>query len=172
MDVYCYALALGAATLSASAPAAARVDAAINRVYEGIAAAVADNDGAAVANGFAADAIVLDARPGPPVRGEAFRAGMVGMAARMKRDGLKVTAQYRIESRNVSGDFAVDTGYRRLTMAAPGAGPQPAVQYHKFLVVAQRGKDGGWKILRDASLPANEAAWNGARPADGLKFDG
>ena len=172
MAAYRYALALGAAILSVSATAAPREDAQINRLYEGIAAAVAVNDGAGVADGFAADAIVLDPRPGPAVRGEAFRSGMIAMAGRIKADGVKVSAAYRIESRTLSGDFAVDTGYRRQTMEAPGAGPQPRTQYSKFLVVSRRRKDGGWEIIRDASLPADEAAWNGAARAEGLKYDG
>jgi ketosteroid isomerase-like protein len=46
------------------------------------------------------------------------------------------------------------------------------VQYHKFLVVAQRQRDGRWKILRDASLPASKEAWDGAVRSDGLKYDG
>jgi len=171
MTAYRFALALGAALLAASASAATPADEAVNRVYEGIAAAVAANDGAGVADSFAADAIVLDPRPAPPARGEAFRAAMASMAGRMKADGVQVRSDYRIETRTASGDFVVDTGYRRMTITPPGAGAQPMVQYHKFLVVAQRRPDGRWKILRDASLPAGEAAWNGAVRAAGLKYD-
>jgi uncharacterized protein (TIGR02246 family) len=175
MAAYRYALALGAAILSVAASAAGRDDAGLNALYEGIAAAVAVNDGAGVADRFATDAIVLDPRPEPPARGAAFRSAMTGMAARMKADGVKVRSEYRIDSRTVSGDFAVDTGYRRMTIAgggAGGAGAQPMVQYHKFLVVARRQPNGGWRILRDASLPASEAAWNGAVRVEGLKYDG
>jgi ketosteroid isomerase-like protein len=95
------------------------------------------------------------------------------MAERLKADGVQVKADYRIGRRVVSGDIAVDTGYRRQTMAGskPG-GPMPGTQYHKFLVVAQRQADGSWKIVRDASLPASKEAWDAAVRTEGLKYDG
>jgi len=173
MTKYLPALALVAATLAAApAPAEPREDAAINRIYETVAAGVAANSGEAISGAFADDAVVMDPRPTPPAVGDAFRATIVGMAAKLKADGVRMSAQYRIERRIRSGELAIDTGYRRQAMTPPGAAAEPMVQYNKFLVVAQRQRDGSWKILRDASLPASKEAWEGAARAPGLKFDG
>jgi len=164
---------LGAALLVAVVPASAHpADGALNHLYETIAAGVAVNAGEQVTGAFAADAVVLDPRPGPPATGEAFRAGIARMADRLKADGVEVKAEYRIVRRMVSGDVAVDVGYRRQSMSVtkPG-GPMPGTQYQKFLVVAQRQADGGWKIVRDASLPASKEAWDAAERTEGLKYD-
>ena len=164
---------LGAAILAMAVPASAHpADGALNHLYETIAAGVAVNSGEQVTGAFAADAVVLDPRPGPPANGEAFRAGIARMAGRLKADGVEVKAEYRIVRRMVSGDVAVDVGYRRQSMAAtkPG-GPMPGTQYQKFLVVAQRQADGGWKIVRDASLAASKEAWDAAERTEGLKYD-
>ena len=168
-----WAAALVGAAWAAAAPAIAGTDdAALNRMYETIAAGVAANAGETVTSAFAEDAVALDPRPGPPAEGAAFRAGIARMAQRLKADGVRVRASYRVVQRIVSGDLAVDTGYRRQTMevAKPG-GPQPGTQYHKFLVVARRQADGRWKIVRDASLPASNEAWDAAVRVDGLKYD-
>ncbi|MBV8686232.1 MAG: DUF4440 domain-containing protein [Alphaproteobacteria bacterium] len=169
------ALVAAAVAVAATAPPAAaggRDDAAVNRLYEEIAAGVAANAGKAVAAAFAEDAVVLDPRPGPPAAGPTFRSSILAMAARLKADGVKVSSAYRIERRIASGDLVIDTGYRRQTFASPAAdGPQPGVQYHKFLVVAQRRAGEGWKIVRDASLPASKDSWDAAVRTPGLKYD-
>lgn len=163
---------VAAAALSASPAAADPADASINRIYETIAAGVAANSGEGVTSAFADDAMILDPRAGAPAEGAAFRAGIERMAERLKADGVQVKADYRVVRRLVSGDIAVDTGFRRQTMAtAKAGGPQPGTQYHKFLVVARRQGDGRWKIVRDASLPASKEAWDSAARVDGLKFD-
>jgi len=170
-----FSMVLAPAALIAATPAAAAnpADAAINAMYESIAAGVAANSGEGVVAAFADEAVVLDARPGPPAEGPAFRAAIQKMAERLKADGVQVKADYRVTRRIVSGDLAVDTGFRRQTMAvAKPDGPQPGTQYHKFLVVAQRQADGRWKIVRDASLPASKEAWDAAPRVDGLKYDG
>jgi ketosteroid isomerase-like protein len=166
-------MAAASAALAVPAMAGNRADAALNALYESIAAGVAANSGDGVVGAFAGDAMVLDPRPGAPAEGAAFRAGIQRMAERLKADGVQVRADYRIVRRIVSGDIAVDTGFRRQTMAVskPGA-PQPGTQYHKFLVVAQLQADGGWKIVRDASLPASKEAWDAAVKVEGLKYDG
>lgn len=164
-----------AAALGAAAPAAAAdpADVAINRMYETIAAGVATNSGESVTSAFADDAMVLDPRAGAPAEGAAFRAGVQRMADRLRADGVQVKADYRVVRRIVSGDIAVDAGFRRQTMATTKAeGPQPGTQYHKFLVVARRLADGRWKIVRDASLPATKEAWDAAARTEGLKYDG
>lgn len=171
----CAWIGIGAAALALAAPAAAedKADAALNRMYETIAAAVAVNSGEGVAGAFAADAMVLDPRPAAPAEGAAFRTSIQRMAERLKADGVTAKSEYRVVRRIVSGDLAVDTGYRHMTMtvAKPG-GPMPGDQYHKFLVVAQRQGDGSWKIVRDASLPASKEAWDAAPRTAGLKYDG
>jgi len=164
-----------ALALVAAAPAAAAdpADGAINRLYEAIAAGVAANSGEGVTSAFADDAMVLDPRPGAPVEGAAFRAGIQRMADRLKAEGVQVKADYRVVRRIVSGDMAIDTGFRRQTMVTTKAeGPQPGTQYQKFLVVARRQADGRWRIVRDASLPASKEAWDGAARVEGLKYDG
>lgn len=164
---------LGGALLAVGVPASAYpADGALNRLYETIAAGVAVNSAEQVTGAFAADAVVLDSRPGPPAGGDAFRAGIARMAERLKADGVEVKADYRVIRRMVTGDVAVDVGYRRQSMAGtkPG-GPVPGTQYQKFLVVAQRQADGGWKIVRDASLPASKEAWDAAARTEGLKYD-
>jgi uncharacterized protein (TIGR02246 family) len=171
MNLWRWTVALAVA-FAAPAAAANRDDAALNRVYEAVAAGVAANSAEGIVAAFADDVIVLDPRPNPPAVGAAFRDGIGRMAAKLKADGVKVTSDYRVERRVVAGDLAVDTGYRRLSFAPAVGGAAPMVQYHKFLVVAQRQRDGSWRILRDASLPASEAAWAGAVRSDGLKYDG
>lgn len=168
------AAAAAAASLSAAVPAAAHpADAALNRIYDRIATAVAANSGEGIAGALAADAVILDPRPVAPAAGEAFRANIRRMADRMKADGAQVRSEYRIERRIISGDVAVDTGYRRMTMTpAAGAAGGPPPQYHKFIVVAQRQPDGSWKIVRDASLPASREVWDAAVRTEGLKYDG
>ncbi|HEY0312680.1 MAG TPA: hypothetical protein VGC56_09315 [Allosphingosinicella sp.] len=164
---------LGLAFVVASVPASGHpADGALNHLYETIAAGVAVNSGEQVTGAFAADAMVLDPRPGPPASGDAFRTGIARMAERLKADGAEVKADYRIVRRMVTGDVAVDVGYRRQSMAVtrPG-GPMPGTQYQKFLVVAQHQADGGWKIVRDASLPASKEAWDAAERTEGLKYD-
>jgi uncharacterized protein (TIGR02246 family) len=171
MNTWRWAVAFAVAS-AAPAAAANPDDAALNRLYEAVAAGVAANSAEAIVAAFADDAVVLDPRPNPPAVGAAFRDGIGRMAAKLKADGVKVTSEYRIERRLVAGDLAVDTGYRRLAFVPAAGGAAPSVQYHKFLVVARRRRDGSWKILRDASLPASEAAWAGAVRSDGLKYDG
>jgi uncharacterized protein (TIGR02246 family) len=168
-----FSVLAAAAMLAAATPAAANpADAALNGMYEAIAAGVAANSGAGVTSAFADDAMVLDPRPGPPAQGPAFRAAILRMADRLKAEGVEAKADYRVVRRLVSGDIAVDTGYRRQTMVvAKPDGPQPGTQYHKFLVVAQRQPDGRWKIIRDASLPATREAWDAAVRIEGLKYD-
>jgi uncharacterized protein (TIGR02246 family) len=167
-----WTVAVAVAFSAPAAAAASRDDAALNRIYEAVAAGVAANSAEAIVAAFADDAVVLDPRPSPPAVGAAFRDGVRRMAAKLKADGVTVTSEYRIERRVVAGDLAVDTGYRRLAFMPAAGGPAPMIQYYKFLVVARRQREGSWKILRDASLPASEAAWAGAVRTDGLKYDG
>jgi ketosteroid isomerase-like protein len=92
------------------------------------------------------------------------------MAARMAADGVRVDTAYRVERRSVSGDLAIDAGYMRQTMTRPGA--EPMVMYRRFLVTMRRGADGAWRIVADASMPAEQAAWDAAARVEGLQYSG
>ena len=65
--------------------------------------------------------------------------------------------------------IALDAGYMRQTIRR-GDG-QSMTRYARFLVTLQRGADGAWRIIGDASMPADEAAWTALRQTEGLHFD-
>ena len=161
-----------AATLFTSAPAdPAAANAAINAVYARLAVARAAHSVEGMAGAFAADALLVDSRPGPPVSGAELAARLAPMAARLRDEGVALSTQYRIERRSFAGDLVIDAGYMRQALARPGTA-EPMVRYARFLVTLRRGADGSWRILSDASLPSNETAWNAVPRTDGLHYDG
>jgi uncharacterized protein (TIGR02246 family) len=162
--------AMTAAFLTFALPAAAHPqDEPINAVYSAIAAAKARNDAPGIAASFAPEALVIDARPGPAASGAELAGRLGAMASRMARDQARVSTQYRIERRSVAGDLAIDAGYMRQSVAAPGMNMPPMVT--RFLVTLRRQGDGRWRVMADASMPATEAAWAAATRQPGLKFD-
>ncbi len=164
------ALLPAAAMLFASPAAAAPEDGAINRVYQQLAAARAQGDVAGMSAAFAPEGLLVDQRPGAPIAGRELGERIAPMAQRIKTENVRIDTAYRVERRSVIGDIALDAGYMRQSMQRPDG--QTGTRYARFLVTMQRGADGQWRIIGDASMPAQEAQWNALTRAEGLQFDG
>ena len=161
--------AVAVAVLSSAPVSAAQAEnEAINVVYEHLVQAKAENSPARVAEAFDENATLITPRPGPPIRRNGLQQALESMAARMADGRVRVSTAYRIESRAVLGDVAVDSGYMRTLFTAPEGAPKPMDMYNRFLLTFKRGADGSWKIIGDASLPADTAAWNNAKQVQGL----
>ena len=158
------------ATLAAAPAVAAHPeDNALNAVYDAVAQAKAEGSAQGFAGTFAADVLLIDPRMPAAMDGKEFHSRMGSMGERLRADGVTVEARYRVERRAVSGDVAVDSGLMRQAVARPGG---PAMtQYSHFLVTLQKQKDGGWRIIGDASMPSTEEAWAKATRTEGLKYD-
>ena len=145
-------------------------DGAINAVYQQLAAARAAGDVRGMAGAFGSEGLLVDARPGPVISGAELAGRLQPMAERLRVENATVETAYRIERRSVIGAIALDAGYMRQRVIRPGA--EPMTRYARFLVTLQRGEDGSWRIIGDASMPAQETAWTALARADGLQFDG
>ena len=144
-------------------------DAAINAVYAELARARTANDVAGMSGAFAADGLLVDARPGPVISGSELAARLQPMRDRLIADRVRIDTQYRVERRSLMGDVAVDAGFMRQSFARPVGESQ--VRYARFLVTMRR-EASGWRIIADASMPATEEAWNAVSRGDGRHFDG
>jgi len=160
------ALAFGLVSPAAAHPEDPR----INAVYQKLAEARAANDVEGMASAFASGGILVDQRPGPALAGGDLAARLRPMAARIAADGVRIDTSYRVEKRSVMGDIALDAGFMKQSMAAKDG--RTSTRYARFLVTLQKGADQNWRIIGDASMPADEAAWNGLARADGLQFGG
>lgn len=156
--------------LSAAPALAHEQDAALNGVYTKLASARAANDMAGMIGQFGADGLLVDARPGPVISGAELEERMKPMLARIVSEQGRIDTAYRIERRSVIGDIALDAGFMRQTVNRPGA--EPMTRYARFLVTMKRGEDGRWRIIGDASMPAQQAAFDGVARQEGLHFDG
>jgi ketosteroid isomerase-like protein len=156
----------------AAAPVSAHpADDAINAVYGGLIKARVESDIAGMIAPFPTEAILIDSRPGPALGGGAeLEARLRPMAARLATEGVKVKTQYRIERRSVTGEVAMDAGYMRMEMTRPNG--QTGARYARFLVTMRRDEAGEWRILGDAAMPSDEAAWNAVDRKEGLRHDG
>lgn len=165
-------LAAAVAMLCASpAPLAAhQQDNAINDVYATLASARAANDLAGMTRHFGAEGLLVDARPGPVISGSELGERMKPILQRILSEKGRIDTAYRIERRSVIGDILIDAGFMRQTIARPGA--EPMIRYARFLVTMQQGRDGKWRIIGDASMPAQQAAFDGVARTAGLQFDG
>ena len=153
-----------------AAPADAQaVNEAINSVYARLAQARTAHDVAGMGAEFPAHAILVDARPGAPLMGSELVARLQPQAARLKEDKAKVVTAYRIERRSISGDVAVDAGYMRMAINVPDG--RSMLRYSRFMTTLRRDADGIWRIIGDASMPADEAAWNTLTRQPGLHYD-
>ena len=163
---------LACATLTMAAPAAAanREDDALNQVYAALSRARAAHDVAGMTSAFGAQGLLVDARPGPAISGGELGERLKPMADRVRSEGVKIDTAYRLERRSVMGDVAVDAGYMRQTMVRPDG--QTGMRYARFLVTMKREPGQGWKIVGDASMPAEKAAFDGVLKVDGLHYDG
>ncbi|PZQ63676.1 MAG: hypothetical protein DI570_08005, partial [Phenylobacterium zucineum] len=129
------------------------------------------NDLAGMAGPFHAQALLIDARPGPPVVGGDLAAVLAPQRERLVKEGVKIDTAYRVERRQVIGeDLVVDAGYMRQAMKREGAAEM--VRYARFLVTMKRGADGKWNIVGDAAMPSTLEVWNGLTAKDGLQFAG
>lgn len=166
-----FMIVMEAAAMAAvsTAPTPAPADAAINAVYQRLAAARAEASIDGMSNAFAPGGLLVDQRPGPVISGAELRARLQPMVERLRTDNVRVETAYRIERRSVMGDIALDAGYMRQSIAR--AEGEATTRYARFLVTLQRQPDGSWKIIGDASMPAQEAAWSALAPVGGLHFD-
>ena len=148
---------------------AAPEDQAINAVYADLGRARAAHDIAGMSGAFADSALLVDARPGPPVSGAELADRLRPQRDRLVADGVRIQSDYRVERRSIMGDVAVDAGFMRQTL--PGADGRSQTRYARFLATLRRDGD-RWRIIADASMPADEAAWNAVRPGEDLAFAG
>lgn len=154
-----------------SVPAAAHEqDPAINSVYAKLASARAANDLRGMTGNFAAEGLLVDARPGQVISGAELADRMKPMLERLLSENGRIDTAYRIERRSVIDDIALDAGFMRQTVSRPGA--EPMTRYARFLVTMKRGGDGQWRIVGDASMPAQQTAFEGVARQEGLHFDG
>ena len=169
MKAYLRCVSAALVVMASPAAAANAEDAALNGVYSSLVRARAAGDVASMAGAFGSQGLLIDARPGPAISGAELEARLKPMADRIKADGVKIDTAYRVERRSVMDDVAVDVGYMRQTMARPGAAPM--VRHFRFLVTMRRGADGNWRIIGDASMPAEEAAFADVARTAGLHHD-
>lgn len=158
-----------AALSSAHAAMAAEADPALNSVYSDLARARAAHDVAGMAGAFGAEGLLVDARPGPAISGAELAGRLQPMAERIRAEGVRIDTDYRLERRSVMGDIAIDAGYMRQMMVRPDG--QSTTRFSRFLVTMKKDGDGRWRIVGDASMPANQAAFDALRPVPGLHFD-
>lgn len=161
---------ISVACMAAPATAANPDDGAINAVYQRLAAARAAGDVEGMASAFGSQALLVDARPGPAIAGAELAGRLQPMAERLRAENASIDTAYRIERRSVIGGIALDAGFMR-QIVRRGDG-EAMTRYARFLTTLQRGADGSWRIIGDASMPAQEAAWAALLPAEGLQFDG
>ena len=164
--VLAFALAAAASPVLGASPE----DAKINAVYAQLAKARAAGDVPGMASAFASGGLLVDARPGPAISGAELAGRLEPMAARLKTEGVTIDTAYRIERRSVIGDLALDAGYMRQAMTRPNG--QAMTRYARFLVTMQRQSDGSWRIVGDASMPAEQAAFDGVKREEGLQYGG
>ena len=94
------------------------------------------------------------------------------MAARLRESQIRATTKYRVEQRAYYGDTVVDTGYMRMQFEAPAGASKPKDMISRFMTAMRQSPDGRWRIVGDASMPADAATWDALKPAAGLHFDG
>jgi uncharacterized protein (TIGR02246 family) len=162
--------AIASLVLIATPAAANPQDRAINTVYQRLAAARAAGDVPGMASAFAPGALLIDARPRPALSGAELAGQLRPMAERLRADNARVETAYRVERRSVMGAIALDAGYMRQDVRRADGGAM--TRYARFLVTMQRGPDGVWRIIGDASMTVDEAAWTSLARTEGLHFDG
>ena len=164
-------IALAFVSLAVAAPAAAESaeDGRINAVYAQLALARADGDVAGMSAAFAPKALLVDPREGPVISGAELSARLQPMTERLTSEGMKIDTAYRIERRSVIGDLVLDAGYMRQTLVRPDGEQQS--RYARFLVTIQRDAAGKWRIVGDASIPAEQPAFDAVQRTEGLHYD-
>ena len=156
--------------LAVAGPAAAHPqDSAINAMYAALATSRQANDVPGMASHFHPDGLLIDARPGPAVKGADLAARLAPQAERIVKDSVTIVTAYRVEKRQVLKDgIALDAGYMRQAIRREGSPEQ--VRYARFLVTLKREPGGAWKILGDAAMPSTAEVWTALTPQEGLMF--
>ncbi|MFC3713991.1 YybH family protein [Sphingoaurantiacus capsulatus] len=169
---------LAAAAMLAALPGVAHADThaataneGVNAIYERMATALSTGDAAMSRLTYADDAVFLPSQPVGIDQGAAVHDKMRMGVERMTADGATFKIAYRIVSRQIAGNLAIDAGYYRTDMTRPTGEPRSLTRYNKMLVVSAKQKDGSWKITHDASVASSQAAYEAAVAQPGLKFD-
>lgn len=155
--------------------AAAALDAppndAINAVYDRLVVAKNSRNALAIVAEFDPRSIVVDPRPLPAASGASIAEPLQRMMARLTANDVKVETRYRIEKREMFGEYAVDSGYMQMRFSAkPGVG-KPDDMVTRFLTTLQKGPDGRYHIVGDASFLAAAGDWDKLQPVAGLHYD-
>lgn len=150
------------AVCMAVAPARAD-DAAVDALYDRLAAAYAATDAAALADVYAPDATVFPSRPdAAPLTGrEAIRRGPGGFLTQAGQRGTKLELHFRVTQRRRQPGAVMDVGVYRLAITAAAGAPQ--VQVGKFATASMPQADGGWAFVFDTDTPMPAGAWDAAR---------
>jgi len=157
--------------LAAAAALDAPPNEAVNAVYDRLVVAKNSRNAAAIVAEFDPRSIVVDPRPLPAASGASIAEPLQKMMARLTANDVKVETRYRIEKREMFGDYAVDSGYMQMRfIAKPGAG-KPDDMVTRFLTTLQREPDGSYRIVGDASFLAVPGDWEKLRPVTGLHYD-
>lgn len=144
---------------------------AINAVYDRLVVAKNSRDASAIVAEFDPRSIVVDPRPLPAASGASIAEPLQKMMARLKASDVNVETRYRIEKREMFGDYALDSGYMQMRFVAkPGAG-EPDDMVTRFLATLQREPDGSYRIVGDASFLAAPGDWEKLKPVAGLHYD-
>jgi len=145
LPLFLVVAACGAATPEqAAAPAPAPADPApINQLRNDFLAAYNAGDAAAIAALYAEDA-VYQPDHGPAVEGRAA----IQQYFEQVFATVDVTTQITPGETEIVGDMAHEHGTFMAT-ATPKAGGDPMMTHGKYLVIAERGADGVWRLVHD-----------------------
>lgn len=146
------------------------VDEQINAVYERIAEGAKERDPLVSRHAYAPDALFLDERRPVVQAGEMLHDNMRRSMEALKGADAQARISYRIISRSVQANVAIDIGYYRVSITRAGSRDE-SISYRKFLVTAEQSEDGAWLISNDASLPSSREAYEGAQRFEGARFD-
>ena len=158
LSVAAAAVFLAASTLAAqagSAPAAdstsvpARARAAIDSVNAAWLPALQRRDGAAIADAYADDGVLV-AATGETDRGRAAIERVMREAA--ERVGTVLGGKLVQDGITRAGPLIYEWGHAELEIARPG-GAAPARVTGRYLTVWRQDGDGRWRIIRNLSLP-------------------
>ena len=137
-----------AATAAPPVVDAAAVRQAIEQANNKYVDAVIRGDSAGLIANYADDMVDMDAgRPGWGGRADLA----LGLGKWIKSQKIS-DYKYNIQSVNVAGDYAIETGSYEFTGTPKGGKPMP--NKGKYLTVWKKQGDGSWKIIRDISSSA------------------
>ncbi|HEY4545133.1 MAG TPA: hypothetical protein VIG90_01725 [Pedomonas sp.] len=154
-----------------SAGSALADDAGVNANYDRMSAAYEAEDASALEKVYAPEAIVFPSQPNAPwvVGREHIVKGPGALLAKARSERGALQIRFRVTGRQTFGSIIIDTGLYRLSIAGPAG--KDSVQVGKFMTVSERQPDGTWAFVADTDTPMPTAAWDGAKPFAGAKFD-